>query len=85
MVIGAVSKLNLGCYTVSLSSKPANLEGIANPDAMYFISVCVQDTNSIIYKLNSLCRMAKLYYVFVCITVFQGVWLNFFQGGLGQY
>ena len=39
MVIGAVSKLNLGCYTVSLSSKLANLEGIANPDAMYFISV----------------------------------------------
>ena len=39
MVIGAVSKLNLGCYTVSLSSKPGNLEGIANPDAMYFISV----------------------------------------------
>ena len=82
MVIGVVSKLNLGRYTVSLSSKPANLEGIANPDAFYH---CVQDTNSIIYKLNSLCRMAKLYYVFVCITVFQGVWLNFFQGGLGQY
>ena len=39
MVIGVVSKLNSGCYTVSLSSKPANLEGIANPDAMYFISV----------------------------------------------
>ena len=39
MVIGVVSKLNLGCYTVSLSSEPANLEGIANPDAMYFISV----------------------------------------------
>ena len=39
MVIGVVSKLNSGCYTVSLSSKSANLEGIANPDAMYFISV----------------------------------------------
>ena len=39
MVIGVVSKLNSGRYTVSLSSKPANLEGIANPDAMYFISV----------------------------------------------
>ena len=39
MVIGVVSKLNSGCYTVSFSSKPANLEGIANPDAMYFISV----------------------------------------------
>ena len=83
MVIGVVSKLNLGCYTVSLSSEPANLEGIANPDAFYH---CVQDAISIIYiKTNSLCRMAKLYYVFVCITVFQGVWLNFFQGGLGQY
>ena len=39
MVIGVVSKLNSGCYTVNLMGKPANLEGIANPDAMYFISV----------------------------------------------
>ena len=57
MVIGVVSKLNLGCYMVSLSSEPANLEGIANPDAFYH---CVQDAISIIYiETNSLCRMAK--------------------------
>ena len=76
MVIGVVSKLNLGCYTVSLSSKPANLEGIENPDAMYFIIVYRMLIQSFTLKLTLYVEWQSL----PCICLY-----NFVSRGMAKF